>query len=196
MRDVKFLILFFIFTAAILLSSVADNQKSLADLYKTGEIRFVPEITLDDKSMPEGVFFESYLHISSDPEGNIYVFDYRANNIKKFDATGKFIKVIGREGQGPGEFSWPFFGAFTKDRLIVWDMRNRRLCALHPDGEFIKAERISFDSGSPQKIRSLPNGDVVMEKEKIFFGEMDRPQECIIELFSPGLEQKKNSVFS
>jgi len=127
MRNFKFLISFFTFIAVILVSLAADNQKSLADSYKTGKVRFTPEIALDDKSMPEGVFFESYLHISSDPEGNIYVFNYRANNIKKFDVTGKFIKVIGREGQGPGEFSWPFFGAFTKDRLIVWDMRNKNI---------------------------------------------------------------------
>jgi len=103
MKNIKFLILMSIFLSAILSSILADNQESLASLYKRGKVRFVQELILDDNSMPEDVFFESPICITNDAKGNIYVCDYRANNIKKFDASGKFIKIIGREGQGPSE---------------------------------------------------------------------------------------------
>lgn len=191
MKTIRCLCVFLIFLAVFFTFLKADSQESLADLYRGGKIRFVPEITLDDNSMPEDVFFESPYAITSDNEGYVYICDFRANNIKKFNASGKFIKIIGREGQGPGEFSWPFMATYAKNRLVVWDMRNMRICAVTPDGEHIKAEKISINTGRPQKMRSLPNGDIVIEKEKIFYGEQDKPQECTIEIFSPDLEHKK-----
>jgi len=195
MKNIKFLILILIFLITIFVFIQADNQESLADIYKGGKVRFVQELVLDDNSMPEDIFFESPIYITSDAMGSIYVCDFRANHIKRFDASGKFIKIIGREGQGPGEFSWPFQAICAKDRLVVWDMRNRRLCALTLDGEYITAKKITFDTGRPQKMRSLPDGDVVIEMEKTFFREPDRPQEYTIDIFSPDLEHKK-TVFS
>ena len=70
-------------------------------------------------------------------------------------------------------------------------MGNRRLCSLTPDGEFIKAARISFGLGIPRNIRSLPNGDILIEKEIMSYTEIDKPQECVIELISAELEHKK-----
>lgn len=191
MNNTRFLYLFLVFLATFFIFLKADNQQALTDLYRTGKIRFIPELTLDDSSMPDGVFFESPFNITGDPDGNVYICDYRANNIKKFNASGKFIKIIGREGQGPGEFNWPSLATFAKDRLIVWDMRNRRICALTPEGEFITAIKISFEVGRPLKMRSLPNGDIVIENERSFFGESDKPQECTIEIFSSDLKHKK-----
>ncbi len=190
MKNIKILILISISLLAIFVFQ-ADNQESLSSLYKGGKVRFVQELVLDDNSMPEDVFFESPISIASDANDNIYVCDYRANHIKKFDASGKFIKIIGREGQGPGEFSGPLRATCAKDRLIIWDMRNWRLCALTLDGEYITVKKITFETGRPQEMRSLPNGDVVIEMERRSLVELDKPQEHTVEIFSPSLEHKK-----
>ncbi len=195
MRNFKKRSVIIILLVAVFMAVAPDSKKSLADIYKGGHVRFVPEIVLDDNSMPEDIFFNSPVSVTSDNKGNIYICDYRANDIKKFDSSGRFIKVIGREGQGPGEFSWPFEAVFAKDRLIVWDMRNRRLCALTPEGEFIKALKITGETGRPQKMRALPNGDVVIGFEKIYFGQPDKPQDYLIEIYSPELKPKK-TVYS
>jgi hypothetical protein len=195
MKNIKFLSFIFILLVTVFIFVQADTQDSLENLYKGGKVRFFQELVLDDDSMPEEVLFESPVHITNDANGNIYICDYRANDIKKFDASGKFIKIIGREGQGPGEFSWPFQATCAKEKLFVWDMRNRRLCALTLDGEYITAKKITSDTGRPQKMRSLPDGDVIIGMEKTFFAEQDRPQEYTIDVFSPDLEHKK-TVFS
>ena len=39
--------------------------------------------------------------------GQIYVFDYQAQEIRLFDAGGKFVRLVGRKGAGPGEFTQP-----------------------------------------------------------------------------------------
>ncbi|MCK4646575.1 MAG: hypothetical protein KAU46_10000 [Candidatus Aminicenantes bacterium] len=191
MKNKIYWLLISFFILAFFMNGSSESEKSLAEIYESGTVRFVPILTIDDNSMPDDVFFESPYTITSDNEGNVYICDYRANNIKKFSASGKFVKIIGREGQGPGEFSWPFMATYAKDRLVVWDMRNMRICAVTPDGEHIKTEKISINTGRPNKMRSLPNGDIVIEKEKIFRGEQNKPQECTIEIFSPDLEHKK-----
>ena len=166
----------------------SDDQIPLSESYKTGNIRFVQELVLDDESMPEDLFFERPTSVVCDQDENIYVLDSDANNIKKFDSNGRFIKTIGREGQGPGEFNRPYYLTYSKDRLVVWDLMNRRLCAFTPEGKFIKSSNIPYDEGSVRKLRSLPTGEIVVEKEKSFRREPDKPQICTIELYSRDLE--------
>jgi len=160
----------------------------IEDLYKNGKVRFEKEFVLDDESMPADLFFESPSTVTCDPEGNIYVVDSGAKNIKKFDAQGKFLKTIGREGQGPGEFGGLYYSTFAKDRLIVWDSGNRRLCAFTPEGEYVISTGVSYEAGSVRKLRGLPTGEVLVEIEKTYRNESDKPQTCTIDLYSPDLE--------
>jgi len=167
-----------------------ESEKSLAEIYRSGTVRFVPVLTIDDASMPEYTFFESVIDVACDSDGCVYACDYRANNIKIFDSSGKYIKTIGRKGQGPGEFNMPYKIAVSDDRLIVWDLGNRRLCALSPDGEFLKSIPISIGE-RPRKIGALPSGDMVIAVEKVHYREPDKPQDYFIEIYSPDLERKK-----
>ena len=169
----------------------STGQKPLAELYKTGKVRFVQELALDEKTMPKDVLFVGPVDIACDSAGNIYVMDFSDNNIKAFDSAGKFLKVMGRRGQGPGEFNMPIDLVFAKDRFVVWDMGNRRLCALNLTGELIKAQNESAFSGRPNRLRALPTGEIVLETEKTYFSEADRPQDRFLEILTPDLLPKK-----
>lgn len=63
----------------------ANAEKSLAEIYQTGKVRFVKEFEITDESLPEGEFFSNILAVTMDEEGAIYACDYQANNIKKFE---------------------------------------------------------------------------------------------------------------
>jgi len=177
-----------IWVSVLCFCAFSAHQISLSESYKTGKVRFVQELVLDDESMPENLFFERPTSVVCDQDDNIYVLDSDANNIKKFDSNGRFIKTIGREGQGPGEFNSPYYLTNAKDRLVVWDLRNRRLCAFTPEGKFIKSSNIPYDEGSVRKLRSLPTGEIVVEKEKSYRRDPDKPQICTIDLYSRDLE--------
>ena len=42
--------------------------------------------------------------IISDKEGNFYLLDSQLNEVKVYASDGEFLRTIGREGEGPGEF--------------------------------------------------------------------------------------------
>lgn len=176
---------------AFFLPEGLKEEKPLAEIYRGGRVRIVQEMAIDESSMPKDTYFEGFVRVASDDEGNVYACDFRANDIKKFDSSGKFVKTIGRQGPGPGEFAMPYGIAATADRLFVWELGNRRLSVLTRDGKFIKAESIQFSEGSPQKMRTLPNGDLIVERETIYFADQNKPQDCSIGVYSPELERKK-----
>lgn len=182
--------LFIIFITAIVLTAPVSAQ-SLKDIYATGSALFVAEMTIDESSLPKGELFESIADIAIDGDGNIYLCDIRACNIKKFSEEGKFVKVIGRKGQGPGEFSLPSGIVITRKCLIIYDIGNRRLCSLTTDGEYVKSIGIRSSEGVPRNMRAHLMGDVFIEGEINHYREPDKPQDCVIQIFSQELELKK-----
>jgi hypothetical protein len=85
-----------------------------------------------------------YLHRPSDLAADLqqslfYVVDSGNNRIVVFDLDGKFIRIIGKEGQGPGEFSQPT-GAwvFEDSRLAIADYRNNRIQIFNASGGFLR----------------------------------------------------------
>lgn len=167
------------------------QTKSLEEIYRTGIVRFVPEITIDDSSLPEDYVFVGFGSLAVDREGNVYYLDVQANNIKKFDASGTFLKVIGRQGLGPGEFQSPMRFTCSRDRIFVWDMMNMRISLLTLDGEFIKSVRHSFNKeGHVMRLRALPDGNILIELEKRY-RDPKKPQDNSIELYSPEMEHIK-----
>lgn len=184
--------IFFLITGvafASAVNSVKPPKVKLADLYKKKEVRFLPDLVINEQSLPDSQYLLHPISLVEDNEGNIYVSDYLANNLKKFDAHGKWIKSIGRKGAGPGDLNGPSYLAFAGGNLIVWDGRNWRLCIFSTDGNFIRSVKLS-QGEFPQKIRTLPTGDVLIEFEKTSF-EPDKPQQCIIKIFSKMLEFKE-----
>lgn len=187
-------VIFLLISASAFQASTFTEAQSLKEIYATGTVKLTSELTIDDSSLPEGIFLESIVDIALDGSGILYACDMNANNIKKFTTEGEFIKVIGREGQGPGEFNWPWALAASKDGIIVFDLRNRRLCSLTAEGEHLKTTIVQSAEGQPRKMKSLPNGDIVIEKEIIHFGEGDKPQDCVIQVYAPDLTLKKTII--
>ncbi len=174
--------LIFYLTSFILqpgLSSAAPQ--SLAGLFESGSVNFTRDLVISEKEFPEEVYFQNPRGIVVHTDGRIYISDSSANNIKMISPEGKLIKVIGQEGQGPGDFNSPAFIAISRDRLIVWESMNRRFSILDMDGKFIKSAKIDDEVGRPIKMRSLPDGRLVVLTETLV--DIDKKPTQLFRLF-------------
>lgn len=183
----------FCLSAALSFSLVTEGGQ-LRDIYSSGKISMKEILPLDQSSMPADVFFEMSMDACPDGQGNVFVADYKAHRIFKFSSSGKFLKAIGREGQGPGDLSGPAFIAEAGGRIWVYEIRNRRFSAFNGEGEFLSHYTETGLGFRIQKIRALPSGDFVVEWDITNFSEPGTPQECRIELYSPDMKRKKTLV--
>lgn len=73
----------------------------------------------DNYYFPKGV-----TALNVDGDGNIYVSDFGNTRIQMYDKTGKFVRTLGRKGQGPGEFQTPPHKVLfdSKDNPWVFDV--------------------------------------------------------------------------
>jgi DNA-binding beta-propeller fold protein YncE len=86
--------------------------------------------------------------VVTDPgNGDVYVAESHTDvvdpnligRISVFDRTGKFLRIIGKAGTGPGEFRTPHALEFdSKGQLVVADRHNHRIQILTKAGKFIR----------------------------------------------------------
>jgi hypothetical protein len=80
--------------------------------------------------------------IEVDQNGNIYVYDRQALELRVFDPTGEHIRTVGREGGGPGEFKQVIGMDWAPDgTLWVVDPGNNRISVFDTSGTYVTSHR-------------------------------------------------------
>ena len=105
---------------------------------------------------------------------NIFVLDRKENHIKVFDKSGKYIKVIGRRGQGPGELDMAAMISINagKNELVVWQM-NGRLAFFTLDGKFLRNQML-IAGELPLNAKVDPLSNIILT-----VGAMDPNKKCV-----------------
>lgn len=80
-------------------------------------------------------------------DGTLCTWDWKNRLSYLFDRTGKFKKVFGKRGEGPGEMRWHLNTFFTGGKLVTVDMD--RLHFFTMDGEYIKSAVSMFGQEEP-----------------------------------------------
>lgn len=84
----------------------------------------------------EDEFFGVISDIEIDEQGNVYLLDAQLSEVKIFTADGEFVRTIGREGEGPGEFRRPSRMFFTLDGNIgIMQTIPAKIVLLTPEGD-------------------------------------------------------------
>lgn len=97
----------------------------------------LPELwRLGGDSEDEEEFFGVISDIDIDAAGNVYLLDSQLNQAKIYTKDGEFVRAIGREGEGPGEFRMPSAMFFTKDdKVAVMQTMPGKIVQLSKDGK-------------------------------------------------------------
>ncbi|MGQ0766072.1 MAG: hypothetical protein ACT4OZ_10435 [Gemmatimonadota bacterium] len=69
-------------------------------------------------------------------EGRVLVADARQRRLQLYDASGRHLRTIGRDGEGPGEFRGMMTVSVVGDTVGVWDLSARRFSLLTVDSGF------------------------------------------------------------
>lgn len=71
------------------------------------------------------------------------------NELRFFDAGGAYLSTVGREGEGPGEFSSiGMLSSFAGDSILVFDQRLQRASVFDPTGRFVDSWSV-YGAGAP-----------------------------------------------
>jgi len=90
--------------------------------------------------------------------GQVIVADARTSSLALFDSTGQFVRLLGRKGEGPGEYQG-IMSAFRirGDTIGVIDLHyGRRLTRLLSGGTLLES-RILPPQPIPQEVDTIPN---------------------------------------
>jgi len=186
-----------IFTCSILTLSLTNDlvsvqDKPLVDLYKTGKVKLVPEMIISDENLGGKDFFGYPIDVAVAEKNDIYICDNQAHNIKKFNASGEFIKSFGKLGQGPGDLNLPMEIEYLDGRLYVRDLMNQRVTIFDSGGTFVDSLKLPAENIIWRSMRILADGRFVAHLEKRYYDTPTPPSEIKIVLFSKDFTSQKN----
>jgi outer membrane protein assembly factor BamB len=126
-------------------------------------ITVVPDLVIKERGDDLHYVFGSRApSVEVDTDGNIYIAEPmpRTGRVLVFDADGEFVRMIGRSGQGPGEYLQPFAVEWAGDALFVFDPGQSRLTRWNAAGELLGGQR-SDALRTFRSIRGLADGSLV-----------------------------------
>ena len=102
---------------------------------------FIPELEEDlsiGNDDNDNYLFYRARAMALDSEKNIYVVDMGNYRVQKFDNQGRYLRTIGRKGQGPGEFRMPLGICFdVQDNMYVREYK--KIQVFDKNGDFIRS---------------------------------------------------------
>ncbi len=98
------------------------------------------ELSIGEKEGGEKYMFNRIV-IDVDDDGNLYILDNIAIEIRVFDKYGNYLYSIGQKGQGPGEMqrpSLPPFQITPQNEILVSDPPTRRIIFYSLQGDYLR----------------------------------------------------------
>lgn len=120
-----------------------------------GEGRLIEEVSMGVLDGPPEEIFGNLRAMAIGADGSTYLLDGQIPAVRVFTPEGSYLRTLGRNGDGPGEFSQPDGGiaVLSDGRLAVRDPGNARLQLFDPaSGEPIATWPVvpsGFSTGTP-----------------------------------------------
>ena len=100
-----------------------------------GVARLVEEVSIGVLDGAEEYVFGDIAEVAIGSDGSIYVFDRQVPALRQYDVRGKYVRTLGRKGQGPGEYLKGGGLAVHPDgRVMLWDTGTWRINVYSPAG--------------------------------------------------------------
>ncbi len=112
----------------------------------------VPEVTIGTLDGADEYLLGDPVAIAVGADGVIYMLDRQVPVLRAYAPDGTWLRDIGREGGGPGEYNGPNGLAVLPDgRILVRDRGNGRVDVFGPDGEYLTEWRVRSRFGTRRR---------------------------------------------
>jgi hypothetical protein len=134
-----------------------------------------PTLVIGDALDDTSQMFSVVVGATRLPNGTILIGDYAAWSLHLYGADGKRLRVFGRKGSGPGEFSYLAQTYRCGDSLVTWDIVGPKGSVFKLDGTFIR----NFRFAGPADGLGQPYGRSACNRNGLFVhaGWVGRPTE-------------------
>jgi len=130
-----------------------------------------PKLVLEPVAPEVDAYLQSPRCIEIDDRGRIYALDNLARVVFVWDKNGRFLTTFGKEGEGPGEFS--FYGdgvtqgyvSAVDDAIYVYDGARRLLSRFDMDYRFISAEPFHGNGGRTLYFNMTRDGAILLYQQ-------------------------------
>jgi hypothetical protein len=126
----------------ILLSLIFCSALLIADKDKNPNVTKTLQPVMSFPPESDEVLLDFPSGFQWDGEDYIYIIDQNQSAIIKYSADGKFIKQIGRHGEGPSEFEMPHEFFYDNKMLFIVDQGNRRVQILDSEGKYLSSFKL------------------------------------------------------
>ena len=160
-------------TAVLVVLGLSGNVFGTIKQLDRGTLHFEKLLEIGDKSTI-GRIEDAWVLDS----GELYILDNGFNKIHRFSPDGEYVGAVGREGNGPGEFSYPMSIAVGNDgKIFIGDMYGK-VIVIQPDGTPWNDDFVSR-SGRPMR-------DITIDREgNLYFSKIDLMEQKLIHKYSP-----------
>ncbi len=103
---------------------------------------------------------------AADAEGNLWIADTAHNRVLEFDSEGEFVRQVGTEGSGAGEFLEPYgIASDSEGNVYVVDTGNHRVQKFDSKGKYLA----SFgEAGTEDGQFELPIGIAIDAEDDVW----------------------------
>lgn len=110
------------------------------------------------------------LDIGSD--GSVYVLDQQLQKVRVYDATGSYVRTIGRAGGGPGELSPAALGVFVGqgDTVLIPDVGAQRVSIFNASADLITSVPMQVTEGIAAKVVEVRDQALVFQMRVMNMG--------------------------
>ncbi len=170
-------------------------------------VKLVEEVVIGVLDGAEEYLFGQVQDLAIDADGGIYVFDGQVPALRYYDSDGSYVRTLGREGEGPGEYKNASLGIAVRrsdGRVVMRDPRNMRLNVYNPDGSPSDSWRVesglftgqatSLDSSDHMYLKILTGRTEPNQPWPVALLHMDDHGQIVDTIFPPTLTNEPGGV--
>ncbi|WP_420448280.1 hypothetical protein [Candidatus Palauibacter sp.] len=146
-----------------------------------------PTFEVGDVAGDERYEFDLVRGVTLLSDGSVAVADRGTASVRIFSPTGEYLRSMGREGAGPGEFRSPYLmWVLPGDTLWVGNLRPWHFNVFAADGEFVRLVRPSPAYANPSREGGvLSNGYSVNVRIEGGGGDYRTPRDVFVDAHTP-----------